>query len=182
MVKLKNVTVNSYFTSNIKEEEHSKTFVCLAEFKPHSAAKDDRSVGWLQRALNAQLYRYLNPFDELKAERLLFGAGAGVVHPDYGQLGIIAVLIRLQMEMLKIRGAGGGLTTSSGSYSAKALEKAGAHVMRSIDYATFQLPDGTRPFAQVDMGVHRTRYVFAYKLQQTPARAKELGTKSDSKL
>ena len=29
-------------------------------------------------------------------------------------------------------------------------------LIKSVDYATFQMPDGSRPLAGVDMGVHKT--------------------------
>jgi len=49
-------------------------------------------------------------------------------------------------------------------------------VIRSIDYDSFQLPDGTRPLAGIDLGVHRTARLIAARL---PFKKKNQSNASD---
>ena len=133
-------------------------------------SKDDRSIGWLARAIAAEMYRDLNPFDELKTERILF-SGNGVVHPDYGQMSIFNIAGFLMGRLAVSRGAGAGLGFPASRYSAKGCATMGLRVLRSVDYATFELPDGSRPFAHIDMGGHRSRHLMAFVLPQTPGEA-----------
>ena len=111
------------------------------------------------------MYRNFDPFDELKTDRILFGSSA-VVHPDYGQMGVLALLIQLAMKLALSRGAGAAVGVAVSHYSAKSTAKLGGRILRSMDLDTFELPDGTRPFAQVDMGIHRTAYLVSYDMSR----------------
>ena len=135
-----------------------------AEYAAPVLNKTDRTVGWLIRALNAQLYYDLNPFDELNTGRIIFST-YGVVHPDYGQMGIVTRAAVLGIQLGASRGAGGVMAVASGLYSKKSMGNSGMRILRSLSYASFEMPDGARPLAQVDMGEHRTRYLFACNLQ-----------------
>ena len=74
------------------------SFFFRAEFTPPRVAKDDRSIGWLARALEAEIYRDLDVFEELKTDRIIFSSN-GIVHPDYGQIGLVNVIGWLMGEM-----------------------------------------------------------------------------------
>lgn len=47
-----------------------------------------------------------------------------------------------------------GITSSE--YSTKTVFNVNGHVLKSVNYETFVLPDGTKPLAGVDMGGHQT--------------------------
>ena len=122
---------------------------------------DDRAVGWLARALDAEMYRGLNPFDFFKTQHLLF-FNMAFVHPDYAKSGILFDMYQLAARTAMIsHNIGAGIGTASGNYSAKASVKAGGKILRTLNYSTFQLPDGTRPFSRSHMGGHDTRFLVA---------------------
>lgn len=55
----------------------------------------------------------------------------------------------------------------------------GWEIIASIDFKDFQLPDGSRPLAGVDLGVHRTARSLAQRLPSSP---KKQENKTNSKL
>lgn len=118
-------------------------------------------MGWLARALDAELYRGFDFYKLFNTDRILL-YNLAFVHPDYGRSGIVFDMYQLAARRaVMTHGVGVGMGTASGNYSRKASVKAGARILRTLEYATFQLPDGTRPFAGVDMGEHSTRYLVA---------------------
>lgn len=77
---------------------------------------------------------------------------------------------KLQKEFALEHGAGALLAIASSFYTAKAMVKQGFQILRSIEYASFELPDGTKPFANVNLGVHRTRSLGVLKLTSNKER------------
>lgn len=120
---------------------------------------EDRSAGWLARALDAELYRELNPYVMYDAEQILLIDMVFVV-PNYGRCGISSELFKFLLDVGVSRGVKVGMGSASGHYSSKSVVKAGGRIVRSLDYVDFTLPDGSKPFTGVDMGDHKTRNLF----------------------
>ena len=111
----------------------------------------------------------------------MFGHGA-VVHPDYGQSGILFLMDQAVTELACDHNVGAIIVTASSFYATKAMIKIGYRMIRSIDYATFELPDGTRPFHKLDMGEHRSTFLMGRKLKSTKNQNNNDETKTKNQL
>lgn len=117
---------------------------------------DDRSAGWLLRAMIAKLDEGIDIYDLYQTEKILH-IWFTAVRGDYrGQrlVGIRnATCCALYAKMAHDNHIGAMRAEPSSHYSSP--ENCWKPI-RSVPFETFQLPDGTRPFAGVDLGVHRT--------------------------
>lgn len=128
---------------------------------------DDRSFGWLVRALLAELYKGVDLYDLYKTDRILH-IWRSAVRKDYlGQRLIsmndatcLAFIAKIAQEnqIGALRGEG---------FSHFVGREKCWQLIRSIHYETFQLADGRRPFAGVDFGIHRTLRLVACLPPQT---------------
>lgn len=134
--------------------------ITVRERSEESAEKlvdpDDRSAGWLFRAIVAKLDEGVDLYDLFQTDRILqiwFTAVRG----DYRGQRLVglrnATCFALFAKIAHDNQIGAMRAEAFSRYSSP--EKCW-NPIRTIDYDTFQLPDGTRPFAGVDLGVHRT--------------------------
>ena len=115
---------------------------------------NDRSPGWLIRAILAELEPDVRLFfDWFKTDRilqLLFG----LVRPDYRRLGINKRLDQLSYDLARSMGMGAVWHVAVSDYAGR---NPANQVVKSVDYATFQMADdGSRPLAQMDLHGHKS--------------------------
>jgi len=142
------------FTAAILEErEHQSTPVNLN-------LNNNRSPGWLNRALAAELNRGVDLYSRYGTDRILhFWFGA--VRKDYRGKGVSSSASHTALATQIIRDSKAGAFKAV-AFSHYAGEKHwNWDAIRTIDFAAFELPDGSRPLAGVDLGVHRTARLFA---------------------
>jgi len=125
-------------------------------------SSNPRSPGWLNRALTDELNRGMDLFDRYKTDRIMhywFGA----VRKDYrGQtvIGSSPSYWALNAEIALANKVGACRGTAFNNYAARDKNW---ETIRSIDFKDFQLPDGSRPLAGVDLGIHRTARLIAIR-------------------
>ena len=115
---------------------------------------DSKAPGWLARALAAHLERDTVEtfFDQFKTDRLL-SVFFGLVRPDYRRLGINKRLDQLSYDLARSMRVGAVWHVAFSDYAGRHLAN---QLIKSIDYATFELADGSRPLAGVDMSGHKS--------------------------
>lgn len=122
---------------------------------------DDRSAGWLFRAIIAKLDEGLDLYDLYQTDRILH-IWFTAVREDYRSQRLTgfanATCSALFANMAHDNNIGAIRAVAFSHFSS--TEKCWK-LIRTIDYDTFQLPDGTRPFAGVELGVHRTARLMA---------------------
>lgn len=129
--------------------------------EPHP---DDRATGWLARALKAELTKGLDLFAICDADIFLY-ADLVVVHPDYGRTGLLLKFQELNDQIAKMEGAQAVVAIVFSQYASKAAAKNGHRIVRTLEYAEFQLADGSRPLKDVDLQGHHSISLVAYKLK-----------------
>lgn len=119
---------------------------------------NDRSAGWLRRAIVAELYRGLDLYDRFNTDKIL-DLGSGVVDPIYRRLGL---LLRMQSLIANIAQH----ETGVGAVKGQALrevgfrymtETLGLQVIRTVEYATFEHPPGVKVMANMK-GLEQSRF------------------------
>ena len=123
----------------------------------------DRSQpGWLIEAIEQELARGIDLHDLYRTDRILFLC-MGVVRKDYRREKVFfsRAYRALEDEIIK-KYAPGAMV--SHAFSRFAGTGKSFKVIRSIDYDSFQLPDGTRPLAGIDLGGHRSVRLIAARL------------------
>lgn len=65
----------------------------------------DQSVGWLRRALGAELNRDVDLFYLFQTEKIL-KRGTGSIRADFGKLGLITIMCKLPIDKAYHDGAG----------------------------------------------------------------------------
>lgn len=148
--------------------------------KPFSNNVDDkdRSAGWLSRALFAQLSRDVDLYARFATDRILFFWFAAV-RSDYRERKVLSfdrVAYRtLMADIIRDNGPIGALR---GYAFNRYVATKDWETIRSIDFKDFELPDGSRPLADVDLGGHRTARFVA---QRIPSSLEKLENSKTSK-
>lgn len=123
---------------------------------------DDRSAGWLTRAISAELNRGIDLYTRYETNRILF-IWFGAIRDDYRgeKLFYLKPFRDLTKRIIRenVPGAVKAITFSNYSAVGKDWE-----IIKTIDFESFELPDGTRPLAGVDLGGHRTAKLKGQKL------------------
>lgn len=127
------------------------------------ASPEDRSPGWLSRAIRSKLFETVDPFATFSADRIGMSSN-GVVHPDYGRSGLLTRSLLFMGLEIWSRGIDTFIGVTSSRYSTKAALYVRGQVLSFIPYATFELPDGTKPLASVDMEDHKAAYLVGQKM------------------
>ncbi len=123
----------------------------------------DRSPGWLNRALAAELNRDIDLYARFGTDRILhFWFGA--IRKDYRGKDVTfnSAISALVAKIIRDTKAGGYKTEAFSYYAVKSYQS--EDIIRSIDFADFELADGSRPLARVDLGVHRTAHLIAARI------------------
>jgi len=122
---------------------------------------DDRSAGWLVRALLAELNKGVDLYALYQTDRILHLWRCGIRKDYQGQklLGMSSPTFRALFAKIAHVNETSAIRAEGFSHY-YAPEKCW-QTIRTIHYETFQLPDGKRPFAGVDLGVHRTLRLLA---------------------
>lgn len=115
------------------------------------------------RVLDEELFRDVDLFTMYNTDTILM-IGTGVVHPNCGQMGILVDIYEFQKEFALEHGGGAATVIASSFYIFKTVVKLDFQILRSIEYASFEMPDGTRPFAEFNLGVHRAISLGSQKL------------------
>ena len=125
-------------------------------------SSNPRSPGWLNRSLAVELNRGIDLYDRYETNRI-FHLWFGAVRPDYRNQQILSLkknrpYLYLLLTISEDYKVGAWKTEIFSHYAGR--EKIW-QVIRSINFEDLQLPDGTRPLAGVDLGVHRTARLLA---------------------
>ncbi len=113
----------------------------------------DRSVGWLNRAITAELLKGVDPSGLLVRDSdLIIVPWFAAVRPDVRRQGILSRMMSIAMELDKANKVAAQVAVSFSHFGCREPHW---KVIRSINLSTFELPDGTRPLAGVDLGVHK---------------------------
>ena len=131
----------------INEIEKRDTFV--PQVKPPA---DVRTPGWLIRTILAALNEDVNLFDLCNTDKIV-NFLLGAMRPDYSNLGIHKRMHELSAEIAQSVSAGAIRMEAFSHFAGTSKLN---QLVKSIDYATFQLDDGSRPLANVDLGVHKS--------------------------
>ncbi len=118
---------------------------------------DNRSFGWLFKALLAELNEGVDLFALYQTDRILQLWRAAVRKDYQGQrlIGMRSTICSAIFAKIAHENNIGAMRVEAASQYA-ATEKCW-QLIRTIPYETFQLPDGKRPFSDgVDLGVHQT--------------------------
>lgn len=131
-------------------------------------SNDDRTSGWLMRALLAELNRDVNLYERYGTDTIL-SIKFGAVRKDYRGERVILyskAYLALEAEIIAKYGAGAIRAQAFSHFFNLAATATGKNweTIKTIDYNTFEMPDGTRPLAGVDLGVHRSVRLFAARL------------------
>jgi len=114
---------------------------------------NDRSPGWLYRAISSELDRDVDLFSRYKTDKILH-AWFGAVRKDYrGERILLSDAYRTLRDQIIAENGVGGM--KGHAYSRYAPAGKNVEVLKTLDLNSFQLPDGSRPLAGVDFGVHR---------------------------
>ena len=76
------------------------------------------------------------------------------VSDEYGRRGLAAKLIQASTDLAAANGAGAVKAEAVSEFAARAIAKLGFSVVKSIDYASFEI-NGTKPLASVPELVHQ---------------------------
>ena len=111
---------------------------------------NDRSAGWLRRAIVAELYKGVDLYDGFDTEKIL-DLGSGVVDPIYRRLGL---LFRMQNLIVHIAQAESGVRAVKGQSLREVgfrytTETLGLQVIRTVEYATFEFPPGVKVMTNI---------------------------------
>lgn len=133
--------------------------------KPDLWPVPDRMVGWLDRALAAALYKDVDLFTRYQTDRILH-LSSGLVNPNYRRAGLLSHMIRTAADLAFRFGGAGAIKGDTFSHNAaEASLKLGFEVICTIDFSTFELPDGVRPMANfVGMEPFRSASLIARRL------------------
>lgn len=126
---------------------------------------DDKRIGWLASAILAELDRGVDLFALFGTDRIL-EASIATVRPDYGGLGINVELGHLSEDICRIHGIGALRTAAFSRFAGRNPTN---RLIKSVDYDTFEI-HGTRPLANVDMGVHKSARLLARAVGKVPSR------------
>ena len=156
--------------SVVVREKHSGHLVAFllnkleerATFVPTDVGNGQRRPGWLVAALTAQLEKDVNLFDLYQTDRVV-NFYLGVVRSDYRKRGLSKTMARLSTQLVR------SLEPPVGAIKTIAVNHyAGRHpankLIKSVDYETFQMADGSRPLSGVDLGVHKSARLLARPL------------------
>lgn len=121
---------------------------------------DDRSTGWLARALGAELNRGVDLFDRYGTDKIVHNQFSAV-RPDYANRKVFIKMSSLTRWLGFKKGAGAIKGEVFTNYIPKDTPY---EVIKSVDFSSFQLPNGVRPLADADLGVHRTARLLAHRL------------------
>ena len=124
----------------------------------------DRSPGWLARVLIAELNRDLDLFNQFQTDRIMNFAMTAVLSPDYTRRN---TTVRKRMVLfctnIAIQQGAGAIKAEIFTGFIKTDEE--GDIIRTIDYATFHLSDGSFPFANVTMDpTHKSARLLARKV------------------
>jgi len=125
-----------------------------------SVDPEDRSTGWLLRAIIAKLDEGVDLYALYQTDRILH-IWFTVVSGDYRGQRLVGVrnatICALFAKIAHDNKIGAMRAEPSSQYSSP---EECWKIIQKIHFETFQLPDGTRPFDGIDFGVHRgTRLV-----------------------
>lgn len=122
---------------------------------------NDRSTGWLLRAILAKLQGGADLYALYKTDRILHLGNASVRRDYQGQklIGMRNATCRALFAKIAHANQIGAMMVEGINHYA-ASEKCW-QLVHTFHFETFQLPDGTRPLAEVDLGVHRTARLLA---------------------
>lgn len=116
-------------------------------FTPAKVDPKDRSVGWIPRALNAELNRELDFFTLYDTDRVVHGHTGSVI-PQYVNTGIGYELFQHALSAAAAAGAGAVKGEAYTVLGRKSLLRNGFYVIRTINYDDFKL-DGEYPLAGI---------------------------------
>lgn len=109
----------------------------------------DRPVGWLTKALVAELYRGVDLFGRYQTDRIL-DLGSGVVRPEYRRSGLLLRMQKVATDLAHRDGAGAVKAYALRESGAKFITgQLGLELIKTVDYATFEYPPGVRSLANM---------------------------------
>lgn len=114
---------------------------------------NDRSPGWLARGLIAELNKDLDLFDLYKTD-LVFNLCMTTVAKEYSKQHIATKMAMLTIKIAYYRGGAGAIKAEFFNGAQRVQSRTFAPIMniRTVDYATFRLNDGSCPLMNVDLG------------------------------
>ncbi len=130
---------------------------------------DRQSPGWLNKAIGADINRGIDLYARYGTDRIMH-YWIAVVRSDYRGQRVFGLMNNdgaFRSLAVKI-----AIENKAGVWKAEAfshyfgMEK-DWQLIKSIDLDDYQLPDGTRPLAGVDLGVHRTVRLLACRVPPT---------------
>ncbi len=136
---------------NLLEDRHGSPMLN----GPHP---NDRSAGWLTRAIVAELYRDVDLFARFETDKIL-DFSLGVVDPIYRRSGLISRMLSLIVDVAQQETGvcvvkGHALREGGFRYLAQTL---GLQVIRTVEYATFEHPPGVKVMADMN-GLGESRF------------------------
>ncbi len=125
----------------------------------------DQSVGWLRRALGAELNRDVDLFNRFQTEKIL-KLGTGSIRADLGKLGLITIMCKLAIDKAYHDGAGAAKTEAFSNSGIRWNLKYGFEIMRTVDYAHFEYPPGVKPLGHLTemLKDHQCAHLVAQRL------------------
>ena len=133
-------------------------------------ASGRRQSGQLASAITAQLEKDVNLFDLYWTDRI-FDFYLGVVHPDYRKHRVSQTMGRLSTKITRSINNPPVGAIKMVAFSHYAARNPNNELVKSIDYATFQLADGSRPLAGVDLWVHKSARLLVLPLNNNTRRS-----------
>ena len=117
---------------------------------------------WLAEAIEQELERGVDLFDRYGTDRILCMC-IGAIKEDYRRKKVFycRAYEALEDEIIEKYSPGAMIGHAFNQF---AVTGENFEVIRSLDYDSFQLPDGRRPLAGIDLGVHRTARLIGAQL------------------
>lgn len=118
------------------------------ELKPnlhhHEEPLTDQSVGWIRRALGAELNRGVDLFARYRTDKIL-KLGSGSIRADLGKMGLVTLMCKLAMNRAYRDGAVAVKAEAFSKFGHRVNFKLGFEIIKTVDYDTFEYPTGVKP-------------------------------------